>query len=127
MRPSRVDEVGDAVLAALREGVGVRQAAERAGIPERTLRNWLAEGRRQPSGRFAAFADAVDARRVAKLAPVDPDAPLPDRAELLRRLDAQSRNGSTTATAMLLRELPADPAANATAREVMALSLVPRS
>ena len=48
---------------------------------------------------------------------------LPDRADVLRRLDAASRAGSVRATELLLRELPAEPAdtdARAAARRLLA-------
>jgi hypothetical protein len=44
-------------------------------------------------------------RTPLRVVPVDPDAPLPSRDELLRRLDEQSRSGSTRATEILLRAL----------------------
>jgi hypothetical protein len=75
------------VLEALRAGASVCEAAERGRIPERTLRNWLREGRRQPSGRFAAFADAVDGRR-ARLAVLDEPTRVLD--EPTRVLDADA-------------------------------------
>jgi transposase-like protein len=95
MRPSRVDDVGGVVLDALRDGASVSDAAARGGIPERTLRNWLREGRRCPYGRFAAFADGVDARR-ARLTVAAPagSGELPSRQEL--RCSSTSRSMSAS-------------------------------
>lgn len=62
---------------------------------------------------------------MVKLTPVDPDAPLPDRAELLRRLDVQSRRGSTRATELLLGDLPTELAKRDERTVRRLLSLVP--
>jgi hypothetical protein len=50
---------------------------------------------------------------------------LPNRDELLRRLDMQSRNGSTTATLALLKEMPTQRATEAEDRFQRLLALVP--
>jgi hypothetical protein len=49
----------------------------------------------------------------------------PDRAELLRRLDEQSRNGSVTATIALLKETPPERSTDAESRYRRLLALVP--
>jgi hypothetical protein len=103
------------VLEALRTGATVREAAARAEIPERTVRNWLREGRRQPTGRFAAFADAVDGRR-ARLAVVEPTRVPDAEAVLERALDetrlvayvaAAARGNWKAATWLLEKRYPA--------------------
>ena len=95
------------MLAALESGGSVVDAATEAMISENTVRAWIRRGRLDPEGRFGAFARAFDARRARLLAP--PAGSPPDRLELLRRLDEQSRRGSTRATELLLRALPAKP------------------
>jgi hypothetical protein len=117
MRRSRLAEVEDAVLRGLGRGATAAETAAAAGIPERTLRNWIREGRLHPDSAYAPIAEAFDRRRRAKLVvvasdePSSSDAASPDRVELLRRLDEQSRNGSTRATELLLREVGAEPPA----------------
>jgi hypothetical protein len=45
----------EAALAALREGLPVEVAAERAGVSASTVRTWVRKGRRDPDGEFGAF------------------------------------------------------------------------
>ena len=128
MRSSRIEELGDRVLAALNGGASVARAAERVGLSEQTVRSWIRRGRSDPGGRFGPFAEAFEQRRRPRLAvvgpdaPPSPDAPLAGRAELLRRLDEKSRAGSVRATEVLLREVGAvsgvDPFASLDAVEV---------
>jgi hypothetical protein len=49
---SRVEEVGPAVLEALRAGCSVATAAAAGGVAEDTVRTWIKTGRRQPDGRL---------------------------------------------------------------------------
>ena len=104
MTPSRVDEVGPAVLAALDGGATVAEAAVLGEIPEDTLRTWIKRGRRAPESRFGEFARTVDAAR--RLPEYDPTAPLPTREELLARLAEQARAGSVRACEVLLKLIP---------------------
>jgi transposase-like protein len=109
------------LLALVRGGETVTSAARRLGIPRPTVHTWKSRDPR--SG--AALSQAMRANRTPKLRPIDQDAPLPRRDELLRRLDEQSRDGSTRATELLLRALPEEPVDSGgdTARRL--LSLVP--
>jgi transposase-like protein len=127
MRHSGVDELGPAALEALAAGASVAEAASAAGVAEQTLRTWIWRGRRDPEGRFGRFADAVPPRRVklAALPRAEPGAPLPTRDELLRRLDEQSRKGSTRATELLLRSLPPTFTAEQNANVARILALAP--
>ena len=111
------------MLNALRAGGSVVVAARAGGVAEDTVRTWIKAGRRQQEGRFEAIADVFDARRgrLAAVQPTGSPGALPERRELLRRLDEQSQAGSTRATEVLLRELPEEPAnARATARRLLA-------
>ena len=109
------------LLGLVRDGETVAGAARRLGIPRPTVYSWKA---RNPA--FSdALSDAVRARRVVRLAPVGRDAPPPDRAELMRRLDEQSRGGSTRATELLLRTAPAEPAEGDARAVRRLLALVP--
>ena len=92
----------DQLLAAVRDGESISAATRRLGIHRQTVYGW----RRRDLEFREALSAALAANRTAQLAILtpDPDSPLPDRTELLRRLDQQSRNGSTRATELLLRE-----------------------
>jgi hypothetical protein len=142
MMHSRVDELGAQVVAALERGASVRQAAGEAHVSERTVRNWLREGRQRTTSRFGPVAAAFDGRPATRMARIreapggrspsvaaqraEPSvAGLPDRDELLCRLDMQSRNGSTTATLALLKETPTQRATEAEDRFQRPLALVP--
>jgi hypothetical protein len=119
--------VGGPVLAALQRGASVKVTAEESHLAEPTLRSWIRRGRESPDGPFGAIAAAFDGRRRPRLAVVEPESAgeLPDRAELLRRLAEQSAAGSVTATALLLKELPARATEDVRARtrEIMASAL----
>jgi hypothetical protein len=119
MRPSRVEEVGGAVLAALTAGESVAHAAAAAGLPEQTLRSWIRRGRRDPQSRFGAIAAAVDRGRRPKLVAVSggrEDA-IPTRAELLSLLGVAARRGHVGSAVALLRELKEAPGNDLTAEQ----------
>jgi transposase-like protein len=130
MRVSRIDEVEGRILEALRGGASVADAAQAAGVAPGTLSAWAYRGRRghlrfqriaeaversRDNGRRHAITAAVTPRQsvTAAVTPrqgVNPEftadnaALLPDRSELLARLDQQSQDGSVQATLALLRE-----------------------
>jgi hypothetical protein len=109
----------DELLTAVRGGATVTIAARRLGIPRATVYSWKAR-----DAEFGeALSEAVRGQRgVVKLAPDDRGARPPDREELMRRLDEQSRAGSTRATELLLKALPAEPAGDTGAvRRLLAL------
>ena len=62
------------MLASLRAGASIDEAARNVGVNINTLRTWLRNGRKEPEGRYGEFALEVDAIREARQ--------LPDRAEL---------------------------------------------
>ena len=109
MKASRFDEIGDRVIERLEAGESVARTATAVGVPEPTIRTWAHRGRSDPRGRFGRVAAAVDRARRARAVPVDPAAALPSRAELLRRLERHSAEGSVAATLALLRLLPDEP------------------
>jgi hypothetical protein len=109
------------LLALVRGGETVTSAARRLGIPRPTVYTWQS---RDP-GFSAALSEAVRTNRTPKLRPIDQDAPLPRRDELLRRLDEQSREGSTRATELLLQALPEEPVDSGAHTARRLLSLVP--
>jgi transposase-like protein len=90
--------LSERVLEALLAGASIEDAARTAGCSARTLKRWLAAGRSEPDGPYAAFVEAVDSRR--KLVP---DAGVPDRQETLQLLSTAARRGSVPAMRELMR------------------------
>lgn len=63
-------EVRGALIERFAAGCTVPDAASAVGVREKTLKNWLTQGRRDPGGVHGEFADAVDvARRDARCRP----------------------------------------------------------
>jgi transposase-like protein len=52
---TRPESKREAALAALREGLPVEVAAERAGVSASTVRGWIRKGRRDPASEFGVF------------------------------------------------------------------------
>jgi len=65
MRSRFTPEVRDAVLQALSAGLTLAAAADGAGLPAQTLKNWLVQGRGEVGTPHAEFALAADAAREA--------------------------------------------------------------
>lgn len=59
VRGKLTPEARDRVVEAVRAGNFPAVAARYAGISPRTLRRWMARGRREPKGRYREFHDAV--------------------------------------------------------------------
>ena len=57
--PKLTPEVQKAIVEAVATLTPRRFAADRAGIAESTLRNWLARGRKEKKGEYVAFLAAV--------------------------------------------------------------------
>jgi len=85
----------EAALEQLRRGRTAVAAAKATGVNVNTIRSWKARER-------IGARPAIDRSS---------DTSLPDRLELLRRLDQQSRDGSVTATLALLKLAPPEPTA----------------
>jgi hypothetical protein len=84
------DETRATVLGYVAAGASLADAARRAGVREKTLTGWLARGRREDLGPFAAFAaDVADARRRAQQSP-GPMSPSEFREHLERAVRAGS-------------------------------------
>ena len=64
----------EGVLGSLRAGANIDESARHVGVSVHTVRTWLRNGRKEPAGRYGAFAAEVDAVRESQR--------LPDRAEL---------------------------------------------
>ena len=60
-----MDETQSIVVACIRDGMTIDQAANQAGRPIGTIRRWLTTGRKYPNGKYGAFARSVDGFRLA--------------------------------------------------------------
>ena len=101
-------ETRAAILARLELGATFADAAT-AGVKVPTAKTWLARGRREPSGTYRDFADAV-ARARAGVDSTEPG----DIDELRRRVWRMVEAGSVEAAKLYLRilleeEVPVDP------------------
>ena len=56
------------IVTSIAAGVPRKYAAQRAGVCERSLRAWLARGRREPDGIYAAFLAAIEKAEADALA-----------------------------------------------------------
>ncbi len=63
MRSRFSQEIADSIVEGVRDGLTIGEAAERSGVAEGTIRNWLSEGRAARDAEHSAFASAVDAAR----------------------------------------------------------------
>jgi hypothetical protein len=63
-RPSHLTpEVADRLVAELRDGADLSSAARAAGVPRRTVYDWIARGRAEPYGRFLGRVESARAAR----------------------------------------------------------------
>jgi hypothetical protein len=96
-------EARDAILAGLRAGLTLGEAAHQADMPVQTVKNWLARGRSEEDTDHAEFAEAVDAaREAAALAPMGD-------AEFLGHVARAVRSGSVQAMKLWNAIRTADP------------------
>jgi hypothetical protein len=70
---SRLDEAAGPIVGAVRAGATLDAACRQAGVSVATVRGWAQKGRKEPEGRFGAFARDLDAAR---------QAPVPERADM---------------------------------------------
>ncbi len=100
-----------AVLAAIRKGASVADAARSLHIASRTVERWLAKGRNQPQSRYATFAATVDRLRAARRAPTPTFAAANcmDEHELFVRVSEACRAGSVQALRLYWQMLQSRP------------------
>lgn len=85
-------------------GCTIRDAAKASEISEKTLKTWLAQGRRDTEGPFAEFVEAVEAARQEAH-----DRPEPmDADELARVVSHSARKGNTSAMKLRWEMILAD-------------------
>ncbi len=62
----RLQELGGLLIGLTGAGLSLPDACAKAGVSLSTVKGWLAHGRRDESGPYRAFADAIDAARSAR-------------------------------------------------------------
>lgn len=97
--------VSEGVVQAISGGASIADAAVQAGVSERTVKNWLTKGRREPGTEYAAFAERVDALRAERELP---DTSRMDEDELFEVVSGACRKGSVAAMKLLWEMLRAD-------------------
>lgn len=87
----------EGLLASVRAGVTVDEAARSAGVRVNTVRSWLSRGRKAPEGPYGRFAAEIDASRELKRLPAPLELRALTRDELERVLAEKVRAGSVQA------------------------------
>ena len=81
----RLQEVGGLLIALTGAGLSLADACAKAEIPEPTAKTWLAKGRREQSGPYAAFARGIDTARTVRHSLADrPE----ESSDIWQRIDA---------------------------------------
>jgi transposase-like protein len=104
------EQCSAAVLAAIRAGASIDDAARHAGCSGRTVKRWLAQGRAAPAlapyGRFAASVDAARAEQGL------PEEEVMDLDELKVTATRAARKGSVPAMRLIANLIGAGPDPN---------------
>ncbi len=95
------------VLAAVEAGCSLRDAAREAGVAPRTVKRWLARGRREQAGAHQEFTEAVEKVWAARELPASDDPPMGD-GELRVAVSEAARAGSVPAMKLYWEMLLAD-------------------
>jgi transposase-like protein len=117
------DNTSGEIVASISAGATIDEAARQVDVAVASVRRWLRDGRKDPEGRYAAFAAAVDgARGERKQAErALKDGPLTgDEADLL--IARAARKGSVPALRLWFEQRAVDESSErgATARELLA-------
>jgi len=106
-RSRPLEAVRGELVGALRVGVSLADACRHASVSDRTVRHWIARGRREPGTAYATLACEVDAARetAGDVGPMD-------EAELRRVVSRAAKAGSMPAMKLLweMHRAPARPA-----------------
>lgn len=105
-RPTLFEDYSDAVLALIRDGASIPDAARELEIGEPTIKGWLSRGRKDPKSKYGGFAASVSEAFTERKLPANDDRPA-DRDELLILASRAARAGNVQAM-RLLGELLAD-------------------
>lgn len=98
-----------AVLKAIAAGASTADAARASKVGVRTVKDWLEKGRRDPDGRYGAFAQAVDGCREARTLPAPEVLAAMDEDELALVVSQAAREGNVTAMRLRWEQLRAEP------------------
>ncbi len=60
MAQSKFDSVWEGFLELIGDGASFKDACREMGVQEKTVRNWLARGRKEDDGKYAEFATIFD-------------------------------------------------------------------
>jgi predicted transcriptional regulator len=94
---SEFERAAPVIIAAVKAGATVAEAAQQAEVPERTVKRWLTDGRRDASGPQGSFAFAIDfIREHREQTKADSTEPVDD-AEVQLHISAAIRGGSVPA------------------------------
>lgn len=86
-------ETRQAIIGLVGDGLCLKDAARAAGVREKTLKGWLTRGRKEDSGSYREFADAIDVARREVEAREKPMT----RDELKLVVSRAAKNGSVAA------------------------------
>ncbi len=101
-------ETRAAIVARLELGATFAGAAEASGVKVPTAKTWLARGRREESGPYREFADAVELAR-SSMDSTEPGDIEELRLRVWRMVEAGSVEAAKLYHRILLEEVPADP------------------
>jgi len=99
-RPSLFEQHSEAVLAAIKDGASIPDAARGADIGAPTVSGWLSRDRKEPTSKYGSFAARVDTALTERKLPAKSDQPA-DRDELLLLASRASRAGNVQAMTLL--------------------------
>lgn len=86
-------EIESALIDLIADGLSLADAARQVEVSEKTARNYLSKGRKDPDSRYGKFAAAVDGARADAAEREEPV----DREELMLLLSRAARKGSVQA------------------------------
>jgi transposase-like protein len=92
---TQFEQVSPGIVAAVKAGASLSDAAREHDVAERTVKGWLTKGRKDSGSRYANFAFVIDLIRELRDEP-QPDEPVDD-AEVQLHLSRAIRNGSVQA------------------------------
>jgi transposase len=87
----------EGLLVSLRAGANIDESARHVGVSVHTVRTWLRNGRKDPDGRYGAFAAEVDAVRESQRLPDHATLAALTREEVEAILAEKARAGSIPA------------------------------
>lgn len=111
-RQTLFERHSDAVLAALRDGASIPDAARQVDVGDSTVKGWLRRGRDDPKSKYGGFAASVDAAMSARKLPPKDELPA-DLDEVVLLTSRAARSGNVQAM-RLLSELLTPEAAGST-------------